>query len=64
MKSEDIFRAGYAIPLYDITSEHVTCRFWDEDIRIPRVYVNAHRIPGVNFDLFRIEDVRSVAIKQ
>ena len=58
LTTEEIYAKGYAIPLYDIST---TCRRWrfrEEEHELPLDAVPLFELPGVDFQVARIEDVR------
>lgn len=61
MTSQEIFSMGYAIPAYDIREQTRTWRFNAEAIELPANAVRLVTIPGVNFYVSPIDEVRKAA---
>lgn len=60
MTSKEIYDAGYAVPLYDIAVGVQHFQFREERfMNIPVGAIPMHDVPGVNFKLARIEDLRN-----
>jgi hypothetical protein len=58
MTSAEIFAAGYAVPLYNISERTRHWRYESEEFTLPAGAVVLRSIPGVGFKVGRIEDVR------
>ena len=63
MTSDEIYDAGYAIPMYDIVQSIRHWRFREEEWSLPWNAVPLREIPGVGFYVAKIEDVRAAAEK-
>lgn len=61
--SVEIYEAGYAVLLYDISHDFRTWRFKEEEWRIPMNAVQLHNIPGVATPVALVSDVRAAAEK-
>ena len=59
MNTKEIFELGYAIPLYTTSSERRVWRFREQEFIVPANSVRLHHLPGVNFDVARVEEVRN-----
>ena len=62
MKTDEIYDAGYAIPMYNILLEFRYWRYRDEEYSIPSGAVwPTVKLPGVMFGVAPIEMVRKAA---
>ena len=58
LTSEALYAAGYALPLYGIDQERQHWGYRDETFVLPADAVQRHELPGLDFRVARIEDVR------
>ena len=58
VKGEDIYSAGFAMPMYDISTEKQHFRWREEEYTLRMGSVQMHPFAGVKFKVAKIEDVR------
>ena len=59
MKSAEIFAAGYAVPMYDISHEVRLWRFRDEQFELSANAVPLLTVEGIPFQVAKIDAVRA-----
>jgi hypothetical protein len=59
MDSKTIYEAGYAIPTYDCMGQYRYWKYQDRDMVVAPNSIRLYDVPGCDFLLGRIEDVRA-----
>lgn len=61
LSSKEIYDAGYATPLYNISEKRTYWRYRDEEFVIPANSVTLVDVPWIAFRVAKIDDVRKAA---